>query len=113
MSNEATPTKFATFLKDKKVDPRRILTVSHQLESLQPEDRAIRLGKRKARSSEDKKTAPDTRKARSGRPVTERALEAAMTGKSVSGPSKTRIVRAVNAVLEQKKLEKIDLRALF
>ena len=113
MSNEATPTKFATFLKDKKVDPRRILTVSHKLESLQPEDRAIRLGKRKARSSEDKKAAPDTRKARSGRPVTERALEAAMTGKSVSGPSKTRIVRAVNAVLEQKKLEKIDLRALF
>jgi hypothetical protein len=113
MSNEATPTKFATFLKDKKVDPRRILTVSHKLESLQPEDRAIRLGKRKARSSEDKKIAPDTRKARSGRPVTERALEAAMTGKSVSGPSKTRIVRAVNAVLEQKKLEKIDLRALF
>lgn len=113
MSNEATPTKFATFLKDKKVDPRRILTVSHKLESLQPEDRAIRLGKRTARNSEDKKAAPDTRKARSGRPVTERALDAAMTGKSVSGPSKTRIVRAVNALLEQKKLEKIDLRALF
>jgi hypothetical protein len=113
MSNEATPTKFATFLKDKKVDPRRILTASHKLESLQPEDRGIRLGKRQARKSEDKKAAPETKRPRSGRPVTARALDAALTGKSVSGPAKTRIVRAVNAVLEQKKLEKIDLRALF
>jgi hypothetical protein len=114
MSDKATPTKFATFLKDKKVDPRRILTVSHKLESLQPEDRAILLSKRQVRNSEDKKPTGETAKARSGRPVTPRALEAALTGKAtVSGPSKTRIVRAVNALLEQKKLEKIDIRALF
>ena len=36
MSDKATPTKFATFLKDKKVDPRRILTVSHKLSRFSP-----------------------------------------------------------------------------
>jgi len=113
MSNEATPTKFATFLKDKKVDPRRIITASNKLESLQPDDRGIRLGKRQARKSEDKKPVTDAKKPRSGRPITPRALDAALTGKSVSGPTKTRFVRAINAVLEQKKLEKIDIRALF
>ena len=113
MSNDATPTKFATFLKDKKVDVRRLLTVSHKLEALQVEDRAILLSKRQARGSEDKKASPETRKARSGRPVTPRALDAALTGKTVSGPTKNRILRAVNALLEQKKSETIDLRALF
>src|SRR5271163_4624971 len=107
MSKEAAPTKFATFLKDKKVDPRRILTASHKLESLQPEDRAIRLAKRTARGSEDKKAPTETRKARSGRPVTPRALDAALAGKAVSGPTKSRIVRALNALLEHKKLEKV------
>ena len=114
MSNEATPTKFATFLKDKKVDTRRILTASHQLESFKAEDRTIRLGKRQARNTEgDKKAPADSRETRSGRPVTPRALEAALSGKSVSGPAKTRLLRAVNAVLEQKKLEKVELRTLF
>jgi hypothetical protein len=36
-----------------------------------------------------------------------------MTGKEVSGPMKTRILKAVNHILEQKKQEKVDLRALF
>jgi hypothetical protein len=114
MSNEATPTKFATFLKDKKVDARRVLTASHKLESLTAEDRTIRLNKRQARQTEGEKKAPaETRESRSGRPITPRALDAALTGKSVSGPAKTRLLRAVNAVLEAKKLEKVDLRALF
>jgi hypothetical protein len=114
MSKDAAATKFATFLKDKKVDPRRIMTVSHKLESLKAEDRSIRLTKRTARNTEgDKKGPAETRKPRSGRPVTPRAIEAAMTGKTVSGPTKNRILRAVNALLEQKKGEKIELKALF
>ncbi len=114
MSNDAAaPTKFATFLKDKKVDPRRILAASHALESLKAEDRIVRLAKRKARGVEDKKGPVDTRESRSGRPVTPRSIDAAMTGKSVSGPAKTRLLRALNAVLEAKKLEKVDLRAIF
>ncbi|HEY5242789.1 MAG TPA: hypothetical protein VIJ22_15025, partial [Polyangiaceae bacterium] len=55
----------------------------------------------------------ETRKAKSGRPVTDRAMQAALTGGAVSGPTKTRILKAVNHLLEQKKQEKVDLRLLF
>jgi hypothetical protein len=109
-------TKFESFLSEKKIDPRRILAASYDIERLRPEDRAIRLAKRVARKSEDaakKKEGLAAKKPRSGRPVTQRALSAAMTGKDVSGPMKTRLLKAVNHILEQKKQEKVDLRALF
>ncbi|WP_437924390.1 hypothetical protein WMF37_35975 [Sorangium sp. So ce291] len=103
-------------MKDKKIDPRRILATSVKIERLQPEDRAIRLTKRLARGSEDaakKKDAAGAKKPRSGRPVTDRTLSAALQGKPISGPAKTRLLRAVNRILEQKKQEKVELSALF
>jgi len=109
-------TKFAQFITSRKLDPRRILTVSHRLEQLQPEDRLIRLNKRRARraGSDGGENAPkETRKPRSGRPVTPRALDAAVHGRAISGPTKTRILHAINHLLELKKQEKVDLRALF
>jgi hypothetical protein len=110
----ADKSKFAQFLASKKLDQRRLLAVSRRLEGNQPEDRLIRLNKRRARASEGGADAPkETRKPRSGRPVTPRALEAALTGGTLSGPTKTRILRAVNHLLEQKKQEKVDLKALF
>jgi hypothetical protein len=109
--------KLAEFLKAKKIDSRRLLVASHQLESLTREDRAIRHNKRVAKGADaaagDDKAAKETRKARSGRPITPRSLKAALTGGPLSGPVKTRILRAVNHLLEQKKTEKVDLRALF
>jgi len=114
--------KFASLLASKKIDPRRVLAASHKLETLQPEDRAIRLAKRRAKAGEgggasaaeggEKK---ETTKPRSGRPVTQRALDAALAGRNaaLSGPMKTRLLRAVNHLLEQKKQDKVDLRALF
>jgi hypothetical protein len=104
--------KLSDFLTSKKIDPRRILAASKNLEALRPEDRAIKLAKRRAKTAAE--GAPkETRKPRSGRPVTRRAIDAALAGKPVSGPTKTRILRAVNAILEQKKAEKVDLRTLF
>src|SRR5271166_2826734 len=46
-------TKFAQFISTKKLDQRRILVASRQIETLQPEDRAIRLNKRRARANAD------------------------------------------------------------
>jgi hypothetical protein len=110
-------TKFAEFLKAKKLDPRRILNASHKLETLTHEDRVIRLAKRRAKAGAEgegaDKAAKETRKTRSGRPVTQRALDAALTGGKLSGPTKNRILKAVNHLLEQKKTDKVDLRALF
>jgi hypothetical protein len=109
-----TKSKFAQFIATKKLDVRRIVAASQKLERLLPEDRAIRLNKRRGKAAEGGEGAPkETRKARSGRPVTDRAIQAALTGGAVSGPTKTRILKAVNHLLEQKKQEKVDLRLLF
>ncbi|HWX25560.1 MAG TPA: hypothetical protein VN083_10980, partial [Vicinamibacteria bacterium] len=108
-------TKFAGFITSKKLDPRRILIASRKIEARQPEDRLIRLNKRLAKASPDASAdkPKETRKPRSGRPVTGRALKAAIDGGQLSGPTKTRLLHAVNHLLEQKKLEQVDLRALF
>ena len=105
--------KFAQFIASKKLDGRRIISASRQLEGLRPEDRLIRLNKRRARKAEGDTGTKETRKPRSGRPVTPRALHAALYGGSVSGPTKTRILKAVNHLLEQKKQDKVELKALF
>ena len=113
MPDTKSDTKFAQFLTSKKLDARRIMIASHKLESLTPEDRSIRHAKRAGRKSEDAKAEKETRKPRSGRPVTPRALEAAMKGGAVSGPTKTRILKAINHLLEQKKQDKVEIKALF
>jgi hypothetical protein len=104
--------KFAEFLKNQKIDPRRVRVASKALEKLRPEDRAIRLKKRLARSAEGAKGEAGP-KPRSGRPVTAPLIDRALEGKPVGGPEKTRILRAVNRVLEQKKKDPVDIRALF
>ena len=45
--------------------------------------------------------------------MTDRAIEAAFTGKSIAGPMRTRILKAVNRILKQKKQEPVQLGALF
>lgn len=115
----AESTKLSTFLDSNKLNPKRLLAVSHKLETLQREDRTIKLGKRQGKKAADAGTAKEgdakeTKKPRSGRPVTPRALEAAMTGSTtISGPTKQRILRAVNYLLEQKKKDKVELKTLF
>jgi hypothetical protein len=110
---EAGTSKLATFLSSKKIDPRRVLSASHTLEQLQPEDREIKRNRRRAKGEGAEAGPKEERKPRSGRAVTPRAMHAALFGKPVSGPTKSRILRAVNVLLEAKKAEKTDLRALF
>jgi hypothetical protein len=110
-----TGTKFAGFIASKKLDARRILIASRKIEARKPEDRLIKLNKRLAKAAGDAPSdkPKETRKPRSGRPVTHRALKAALEGGTLSGPTKTRLLRAVNHLLEQKKQEPVDVRALF
>ena len=107
--------KFAQFLADNKIDPRRIAAASRELERLRPEDRAKKLARRTAKKGDAKPAegAEKPGKPRSGRPATGRALSAATAGKVVSGPTKSRLLRAVNAILEQKKKSATDLKSLF
>jgi hypothetical protein len=108
-------TKFAQFLKDNKIDPRRILTVSKRIERLQPEDRKLKFAKKAAKGDGAKPVegAEKPGKPRSGRPVTPRLIESASIGKPVGGPAKTRLLRAVNRILEQKKKPAVELKAVF
>lgn len=106
-------TKFSTFLADKKIDPRRIRAVSRKLEGLKLEDRATRLVKKQGRKAEGGGEKKELTKPRSGRPVTERALAAAASGGALSSRTKTRILKAVNAILAAKKAEAVELKALF
>lgn len=112
----ADSNKLKSFLDSNKLNTKRLLAVSHKLETLTVEDRKIKLGKRKkgddgaaAKPAEGEKPA----KPRSGRPVTPRALDAALKGGTISGPTKQRILRAVNYLLEQKKKDKVELKTLF
>jgi hypothetical protein len=111
----ADTTKLKTFLDSNKLNTKRLLAVSHKLETYQHEDRLAKLERRRAKKGEaaeggEKK---ELKKPRSGRPITLRALEMALSGGTISGPTKQRILRAVNYLLEQKKKDKVDLRALF
>lgn len=108
----ADESKLSTFLTSNKLNPARLLAVSHKLETLHREDRGIKLLKRQDRKKEggEKK---DHGKPRSGRPVTDRAMQAALKGGTISGPTKQRILRAVNYLLEQKKKDKVELKTLF
>lgn len=106
--------KFAGFLKESKIDPARILSKSHELESLRPEDRAIKRAKKAAAGKDDDASkAARAKKPRSGRPVTERLLRSAIAGQPLKGPAKTRLLRAVNAIRVQKGLPETDLKTLF
>ena len=111
--------KFSEFLQTQGIDPRRVLSASKQIERLRPADRALKLEARRkkgdssgrpAKGGESGEAPP---KPRSGRPVTQKLLREASTGKPVPARAKTRLLRAVNRLLEQKKKEPVDLRALF
>jgi NAD(P)H-hydrate repair Nnr-like enzyme with NAD(P)H-hydrate epimerase domain len=106
--------KFATVLSESKIDPARLLPASHKLEAHRLEDKQIKRAKKAAAGKDDEAAkAARSKKPRSGRPVTERLICDALAGKPVSGPAKTRLLRAVNAVRAQKKLEAIQLKQLF
>lgn len=105
--------KFSQFLADNKIDPRRIIAASKAIEGLRPEDRRIKLAKRKA--GDDKPAEGDAKpgKPRSGRPVNAVLLRRLEAGGKVSGPAKQRVVRALNHILEARKKDPVELRALF
>ncbi|MFC1641238.1 hypothetical protein ACFL5O_00920 [Myxococcota bacterium] len=105
--------KFAQCLSDSGVDPRRLVSTSRKLERLRPEDRRIRLERRQARSDESQAQKKQFAKTRSGRPLTSRQLQRAVDGKPIPSPVKTRLLRAMNQILEQKKKSPIGLRDLF
>ncbi len=107
-------TKFATVLTESKISPERLISASHKIEALLPADRAIRLAKKQAVGKEDDAAkAARAKKPRSGRDVTPRLLAVALKGGVIPGPSKSRLLRAINAARAVKKLPAVELKTLF
>jgi hypothetical protein len=105
--------KLNDYLKKQNIDPRRVLIASHDLEALRPDDRATRLAKKRAKAGDETAKEAATKKPRSGKPVSAPTLARALAGGPLSGAAKTRVLRAVNVVLGNKKKGEATLRDLF
>ncbi len=107
--------RLSDFLSAQRVDPRRLLVASKKLESATTEDLVIRLAKqrvkRNAASDTEKELAK--KKGRSGKPVTKRMLDQALSGAPLTRRGKARVARAVNRVLVQKKKDTVAVSDIF
>ena len=108
--------KLNDFLEAQSIDPRRVLAASKKAEALTGEDRQIRLARHRARSGKP----TDAEKSLAGKKPRDRASRSRRPPWSVPfaarrcpGAAKTRITRAVNAVLTTKKKDAVSLRDLF
>jgi hypothetical protein len=105
--------KFKEYLEKQGIDSRRVLVASKKIESLRPEDRAIKRMRQLSKKEDSSKKDTDSKKPRSGRPVASPTLAKAIKGEALSGAAKNRILRAVNAVLKQKSKPEATLSDLF
>ena len=105
--------KLQDYLKNQNIDPRRVLAASHTLEASRPEDRSTRLAKKRAKGGDESAKEAAAKKPRSGKPLSRPTLDRALAGQSVSGAAKTRLLRALNVVLGQKKKGEASLKDLF
>ncbi len=110
-------TKFAKFLEESKINQLRLQAASRHIERLTGEDRAFLSDVARKRALAGRKDAANVavekKKLHSGRPITPRLVDDASLGKPVSGTAKTRLLRAVNRILEQRKQPPVTIRELF
>lgn len=107
--------KLSDFLSAQKIDTRRVLIASKKLEALGDEDRAVRFARirvKKNKATDAQKEKAQT-KGKSGKSVSGPLLGRALAGKEIPSAAKTRITRAVNRILEQKKKSTVRLEDLF
>lgn len=105
--------KLNDYLKKQNIDPRRVIAASREIEALRPEDRATKLAKERAKGGDENAKEAAAKKPRSGKPVSAPTMARALAGDALSGAAKTRVLRAVNAVLGKKKKGEANLRDLF
>jgi len=107
--------KLSDFLDKNKIDTRRVLVASKNIENMKPEDRQIALAKERVREgrASDAEKELATKKKRSGRAVTNPMLERALRGDKIPSKAQDRITRAVNHVLQTKKKDAVSRADLF
>jgi hypothetical protein len=106
--------KLSDYLKNNKIDARRVVGASRGLERQTAEDRVLISKKAAIKAGKAEKDETISKaKPRSGRRVTQPAIDRALAGTTLAGPTKTRIVRAVNAILVARKKPEATFRDLF
>lgn len=105
---------FSDFLESKGLKDEDILRRSQRLESLRSKDRDLRRLRETKRRKAPQQSYEEAgiEKPRSGRPLRKEHLEAARNDVPVPGPVRTKIVRAVNALLT-KNGDEVTAPALF
>ena len=105
--------KLQDYLTKNKISVRRLTATSGKLERLTPSDRKIKRARKLAKGGDEGSKELATQKPRTGRKLNAATVQRAIAGTAVSGPAKTRVLRAVNAVLTQRKKPEVKLSDLF
>jgi hypothetical protein len=104
---------FADFLRDKKIPEAQLIGVSNELERLRPEDRELLLKRQAARTAEKKYDEEKIGKPRRGRGVTTQSIARALADQPLARKVRSKLLVAVNTVLERRKQEKVRTEQLF
>jgi len=105
--------KLQDYLTKNKISLRRLTSASGQIERLSDEDRKIKRARKLAKGGDEGSKELATQKPRSGRRLNPATVTRAAAGTTISGPAKTRVLRAVNSVLAQRKKPEVKLSDLF
>ncbi|MCL2626467.1 MAG: hypothetical protein FWD46_06605 [Cystobacterineae bacterium] len=105
------------FIHSKSILPDAIVAVSQKLEATQLKDKKLlqqRVAKRRVKDSASKTYAElDIAKPRSGRGLSATAVASALNEQPLSIRQRSKMLRAVNALLAKKKEAAVDMKTLF
>ncbi|RKH78045.1 hypothetical protein D7Y21_36350 [Corallococcus sp. AB045] len=108
---------FQQFLDSQKISPAVLLRRSQQLEAHTEEDRVLKRKRSTRRRDKEQQQKPYAElglgKPRSGRGLSEQQLTAAREDKPLSPRVRSKLVRAVNALLTKAGVTAVDAKALF
>lgn len=106
---------FSDLLKSRNLEPSQILQTSSRLERVRNEDRDLirKRAEKRRRSPTKSYTDAGIAKPRSGRALRTGHLEAALADKPVPGPVRTKLLRAVNTLVEKRGGQPLRIPDLF
>ncbi len=107
--------QFSDFVSQSGLDANKILRASERLERVRDEDRELmrRRAEKRRRNAGQSYADAGLAKPRSGRPLRPGHVAAVMADRPVPGPVRTKVVRAVNALLQKKGGEAVTAPKLF
>ncbi|WP_373046003.1 hypothetical protein [Vulgatibacter sp.] len=107
--------QFSDFLSEKGIETKRLLQVSQRLERVGNADRDLirKRAEKRRRNPGQSYADANLGKPKSGRSLRPGHIEAAMQDKPVPGPVRSKMVRAVNRLLEKKGQDAVTAPKLF